>query len=158
VLRFEGYGMASPVVAFPHGKPPESYVLQAGLAKPVGGRVVDSAGQPLADKWVYLSRGAAPAIDASLRTSDASLSILGVPIPFPGASLGAVKTDADGRWQANLHPADAADFALAVPDARGSPKFFAGQPVDPYKAAAGSAITTVAPPSSPGATGKGKGK
>ena len=35
VLRFEGFGQASPAVAFPRGEPPENHVLQAALARSV---------------------------------------------------------------------------------------------------------------------------
>ena len=133
VLRFEGYGMASPAVVFPRGEPPESYVLKANLARAVGGKVVDSNGEPVAGTWVYLSR---PGVGED-----------GAPPEKPGASLGVVKTDANGRWTASLHPSDAAGFHLTVPSGPRPPKFSAGQPVDAYAAAAGHAVTTIeAPP------------
>lgn len=143
VLRFEGHGLASPAVAFPPGAPPERYELKADLARTVGGKVVDATGQPVADTWVYLKR---PAADAD-----------GAASPGRGTSLGTVKTDAEGRWKASLHPTDAARFNLVVGDGQRPPKFFAGQPVDAYTAAARTAVTTIETPT-PAATAKAPAK
>ncbi len=128
VLRVEGNGLASQAIAFPRGEPPPNYDLTAAPARTVGGQVLDASGDPVASTWVYLKRA-----------EDGERPV----------SLGIVKTDANGHWQANMHPDDAAGFNLAVGTGRRPPKFSDGQPVDATAAGARTAVTVL-----PGKAGK----
>ncbi|MGB8170572.1 MAG: hypothetical protein WCF18_23920, partial [Chthoniobacteraceae bacterium] len=129
-LRLAGNGLAAPIVSFPLGSPPESYVLKAEPAQPVSGRVVDESGLPLADTWVYLKRAAGNGQAA-------------------GGSLGTVKTDAEGRWSANLHPTDAAEFGIGVANGPIGTRGMALQPVNPQQAVAGIAVSTMSRTATP---------
>ena len=125
-LRADGGGLASQAVAFPHGEPPESFQLTVVPARTVGGRLLDAEGNPVANTWVFLKGAVADAVS--------------------GVNLGTVKTDAYGRWSANLNPNDAAAFNLAVGSRGRPPQFSAGEPVDVRAAGNRSAVTIVRQP------------
>ena len=127
-LRVEGNGLASPVVNFPTGEPPQNYDLTVGPAQAVGGRITDENGNVIANTWIYLK--------GSPNTDAGNLATM-------GANLGTVKTDAFGQWTANLHPKDAAAFNIAVGEGRTIAKFSAGQPVDAEAAAMRNSITVI---------------
>ena len=120
--------MASQVITFPTGQPPQNYDLTVGPAQTVGGRVTDENGNAIANTWIYL-RG----------PTNADAGNTGV----TGANFGTVKTDAFGQWTANLHPNDAAAFNIAVSAGRLPAKFSAGQPVDAEAAAICNAVTVI---------------
>ena len=130
-LRVDGGGLASPAVAFPHGEPPESFQLIAQPAQTVGGQLLDAQGNPVANTWVYLKGATGNADDAN--------------VAMGGVNLGAVKTDAYGRWSATLNPSDAAAFNLAVGVRGRPPKFSPGESVDAQAAANGNAVTIIRP-------------
>jgi hypothetical protein len=125
-LRVEGNGLASRVFVLPQGQPPPIVEISAGPAQTVGGQVLDAGGKPVADTWIYLKE-------------PANLNPMGV--AMPGGSLGAVKTDAAGRWTASLHPTDVAAFNIAVGNGRTNSKYSAGEPVDPQAAAKRNAVS-----------------
>ena len=126
-LRVEGDHVASQVVSFPKGRPPQNYDLTVGPAQTVGGRVTDENGNVIANTWIYL-KGPVNADGGGGAT---------------GANFGTVKTDAFGQWTADLHPKDATAFNIAAGAGRLPAKFSAGQPVDAEAAASRNAVTII---------------
>jgi hypothetical protein len=125
-LRVEGDRMVSQAITFPMGQPPQNYDVTVGPMQTVGGRVTDENGNAMANTWLYL-KGQANAGGSAMT----------------GASLGTVKTDAFGQWNAKLHPNDATAFNIAVGAGKVIAKFSPGQPVDAETAANRNAVTIV---------------
>jgi hypothetical protein len=108
------------------GQTPQNYDVTVGPMQTVGGRVTDENGNAMANTWLYL-KGQANAGGSAMT----------------GASLGTVKTDAFGQWNANLHPNDATAFNIAVGAGKVIAKFSPGQPVDAETAANRNAVTII---------------
>ncbi len=126
-LRVETPGLASTAVRFPMGSPPQSHTLVAEAPRQVGGRVVDSDGNPIAGTRVYLR---------SATGGDGT------------ASLGVVKTNVSGRWTANVHPSEADSLHAIVPGGPGSqsgtpPQLSPGTRLNPGEAVRGTATIVV---------------
>lgn len=123
-LRLEASGYTAPLARFPQGQPPADAVITADpLNQTVGGTLVDASGSPVANTRLLLRQGAGD--------------------NQSGATLAQVRTDDFGRWQATLHPQEAAAFTATVAIPGGMPlKFAGGVKVDAAAAAAGNATVT----------------
>jgi hypothetical protein len=123
-LRVTTPGLAARVVSLANGQVPESQTLVAEAAQTVGGQVLDANGQPVADTRVMLKLAGNGATSSGL-----------------APTLAQTRTDAQGYWQAAVHPHDAAAMSLVVAGATDQPlPFDGGQRIDPATAAQRRAI------------------
>jgi hypothetical protein len=113
ILRVDGNGLASSPIRVSRKK--QRRDIKAEPASKVGGRVTNENDVPVVYACVYL------------KTSS-------------GVGIGLAKTDASGRWTANLHPADAEHFKMQIIQNDLAEAREPGESVNPALAAAGEAV------------------
>ena len=134
-LRATAPGLASPLFNAPQGELPEGQSLVMEPTVRISGSAEGADGEPLDSGRVFLT--AAKAKSDAKENGD-SPSLLG--------SLGNVRTDANGKWQADVNPADLANLHAFVGQPGGNPvKHTVGAPVDAAAANAGKAVVTSKP-------------
>ncbi|MGI8603085.1 MAG: hypothetical protein ACR2OZ_08795 [Verrucomicrobiales bacterium] len=119
-LRLSAPGLAAPVVAFESGQVPDSPTLVAEPAQTIGGQLLADNGAPLPGTRLVLKRSA-----------DAGGS---------GTVVSYIKTDAQGQWQAAIHPNDLQGLSAVVALPGSQPSHQSGQPLDPAAAIRGEAV------------------
>jgi hypothetical protein len=122
-------GYASPTNRSEPGNLPEGQSITLAPSQRIGGTAVAVDGKPLPGARVFLQ-------------STSSTGGAGSSSPL----MMSVIADSQGRWNAQVHPAEVTGLAAKIGEPGGTPfKFGAAAPLNPSAAKAGNAVVTVAP-------------